>query len=357
MYTRNLLDALFEIDEDNEYDLLLMHEEHRGELSEQGNLNEVLLPAHNKLVWDQWTVPRYADRQNLDLVFNPKLSIPLWCSAETVLVMHGAEQFVVPDAFPFMDRMYFTVANPLYCKFASAIIAMSEVGRQDIARHMGADPEKIRVIPEAYNDLCRVLEPHEAERVKEAHDLPDDFLLFLGGLNPIKNFGRTVRAFHQLRDEYPHDLVVVGFKRWKYEDDLALVEELGLSDRVHFVGYVPDEDIPGFYNLADAFVFPSLYEGFGIPVLEAMACGCPVVASKEGASPEVAGGGAILVDPYDPDDIARGIRKVMTDDEERQRMIERGFERAKQFSWEKTARRTLQLFESLMSASEDGSTG
>ena len=140
-------------------------------------------------------------------------------------------------------------------------------------------------------------------------------------------------------------MVVLGFKRWKYEQDLKVVEDLKIQDRVHFAGFVPDEDLPAFYNAADLFLFPSLYEGFGIPVLEAMACGCPVVTSKTGCSPEVAGGAAELVDPYDVDSIYTGMRRVLDDMRLRREMTARGLRRCRDFSWSKTAKATLSLFQ------------
>jgi glycosyltransferase involved in cell wall biosynthesis len=179
--------------------------------------------------------------------------------------------------------------------------------------------------------------------------LPESFALFIGGINPLKNFGRTLTAFSQLTIG-PRHLVVLGFKRWKFQKDLQLVRELALENRVHFVGFVPDADIPAFYNRAEVLLFPSLYEGFGIPTLEAMACGCPVVTSMTGSSPEVAGGAAMLVDPYDVESIRAGIEHVVRDESLKQSIIAKGLRRCKDFSWDKTAAATLNLFESLFNA-------
>jgi glycosyltransferase involved in cell wall biosynthesis len=171
--------------------------------------------------------------------------------------------------------------------------------------------------------------------------------LFVGGLSPLKNFGNLLRAYEKVYKMFPHKLVFTGFKRWKFSKDLQLVDQLGLHDHVLFTDFIPDEDIPAMYNLADLFVFPSLYEGFGMPVLEAMACGCPVLTTETGCSPEVAGDAALLVDPYAPDKIAEAIQRLLTDEQLRQGLIEKGLVRAKQFGWERCARETLALFESL----------
>ncbi len=261
--------------------------------------------------------------------------------------MHGAEQFAVPHSFMWHDRIYFTIANRLYCKGASAIITMTNIGAKDISRYMGADPDKIHVIYESYNESCRVVEEDDALQVRQKYDLPEKYILFLGGLNPIKNFRNTLLAYEKLYRELPHKLVVVGFRRWKFSEELKLIDELGLRDHIIFTNFIPDEDIPAIYNLADVFVFPSLYEGFGMPVLEAMACACPVVTTKTGSSPEVAGGAAVLTDPYRPDEIADAIRKVVSDEELRERLVAKGLKRATEFSWKNCARNTLALFESL----------
>jgi glycosyltransferase involved in cell wall biosynthesis len=261
--------------------------------------------------------------------------------------MHGGAQFAVPRAFKLFDRIYFTIANRLYAKKASAIITMTHLGSKDIVRYMGADPDKMHVIYEAYNENCRVLKKEETDEVRAKYSLPDRFILFVGGLTPLKNFGNLLRAYKRVENKIPHHLVVVGWKRWKFSKDLELLEELGISDRVLFKGFASDEEIPAFYNLADLFAFPSIYEGFGIPALEAMACGCPVIASKTGCSPEVVGDAACLVDPYDPNMISGSIQKILEDDALRQRLIDKGIERANQFNWRKTAMQTLSLLNSL----------
>ena len=345
VYTSNVLRALLSIDHQNEYVLLYDSPQHLGQFADYLNAVERVLPVRNKLWWDQVSVPHFAKREGVDIIFNPKLSIPLLTDRKTVLVMHGAEQFALPWAFKWYDRAYFTLANRLYCRKASAIISMTEIGKTDIAKYMGATPYKIHVVPEAYNEQCHILRADETLDVKERYSLPEKFILFLGGLNPIKNLGNVLRAYHMIHQTIPHKLVVVGFRRWKFAQDLKLVRQLGLEDKVLFAGFVADEEIPVFYNLADAFVFPSLYEGFGIPVLEAMACGCPVIASRTGCSPEVVGDAALLVDPYNAAEIGRAIALVLGNHYVRQELIQKGLQRVKDFSWEKCARETLAVFQ------------
>lgn len=347
VYTVNVLRALFNVDRRNQYVLIYRDRRHLGQFSGFSNVKEEVLHAPNRLLWDQFTVPKFAIREGLNIIYNPKLSVPLFAPCKTILVMHGAEQFAVPQAFKWYDRMYFSVANRLYCRRASAIIAMTHTGAKDITKYMGARPDKIRVIYEAYNERCRVMPKEKVEEVKARYNLPDHFILFVGGLSPLKNLANLIRAFKRLETTFHYKLVVVGFKRWKFAQDIQLVDELELADRVLFTGFVPDEDIPAFYNAAELFVFPSLYEGFGIPALEAMACGCPVITSKAGCSPEIAGGAAVLVDPYSPEDIAKAIRRVLTEQPLKRDLIEKGLKRSAEFSWEKCAMETVAVFESV----------
>jgi glycosyltransferase involved in cell wall biosynthesis len=347
VYTRNVLENLFELDRLNQYLLIYDGPAGIGTFRGHHNVREVAVRARSKLWWDQVSVPRLANRESLDIIYNPKLSVPLWTASKTVLVMHGAEQFVIPHTFQWWDRLYFSVANKLYCRRATAIISMTKIGARDIVHHMDAKPGKIRVIHEAHNKECRLLTSKETAIIKEKYGLPNHYLLFVGGFNPRKNIGNLLRAYATVKDSFPHDLVIVGFKRWKYAEDFKLIDDLGLRGRIHQLGYVPDSDLVAIYNRADLFVFPSLYEGFGIPVLEAMACGCPVVSSKTGCTPEVAGDAAVLVNPHDVAEISDSIARVLSDETVRKSLVAKGLARVRQFSWKKCADETLKLFESV----------
>lgn len=347
VYTSHLLRELLKLDTHNQYFLMYHHPNLLGHFAAYPNVVETVVSAPNKLLWDQVAVPRFAKKNQLDIIYNPKLSIPIVTHCKTVWVMHGGAQVVVPHVFKRSDRWYFTVANKIYAKSATAIITMTHLGAEDIVTYMGADRQKVHVIYEAFNPLCQRLDQAATQEVKTKYELPDAFILFVGGLSPLKNFSNLLHAYDRLQVDIPHPLVVVGFNRWKFSNDLNLVDQLGLRERVRFIGFIPDDDIPALYNLADVFVFPSLYEGFGIPILEAMACGCPVVTSKTGCGPEVAGEAALLVDPYSPQDIAKALYSVVTDGELRQNLSELGLKRAAQFSWQKCAQQTLDLFQSL----------
>ncbi len=345
VYTRNLLEELIALESPHTFVLLYRDPAFLGTYAGRPRVEEVVLPFPTKLLWDQMAVPRAARRLGLDIIVNPKLSVPLLAPCPTVFTLHGAEQFAVPQIFARSDRIYTAMMMPIYCRRAAAVISTTKMGVDEIVRYVGAERQKLHPVHEAAHPRFRHLDRAACAAIKERHRLPDRFILFVGGLNPLKNFSNLLRAYRLLSTDFPHALVAVGFLRWKYEGDVALIDELGLGERVVRPGFVPDDDLPAIYSLADALVLPSLYEGFGIPILEAMASGCPVVTTTTGCSPEVAGDAAILVDPYDPEDIARGIRRVIVEPELRRSLIERGLARAREFSWERAARESLAVYE------------
>lgn len=347
VYTVNLLNSLLEIDRDNFYHLLFQKKEQLGHFAKYSNVKEHLLSAWNIIAWDQLSVPLLARREKIDLLYNPKIALPLLTRRKTVGIIHGCEQLAVPSAYLWYDRIYFMLADRLYFAKADAVITTTQIGAKEAVRYMKVNERKIHVVNMAYNESCRLLENHEKSAIKEKYRLPDKFLLFVGGINPVKNLTNIIKAYHLLLDKIPHKLVVVGFWRWKYSEVTSLIKDLNLQNRVIFTDYIPDKEIPAIYNLADVFVFPSLYEGFGLPTLEAMACGCPVVSTVTGCTPEVAGDAAVLVDPYDVQQIADGILKILADDNLRADLVRKGLSRVRHFSWNRCATETLKVFEAV----------
>ncbi|MDM7916647.1 MAG: glycosyltransferase family 1 protein [Candidatus Eisenbacteria bacterium] len=350
VYTKNLLETLFRIDETNSYLLLYSRPSQRGRIALGPRVTEHLLTFPTKLLWDQIRVPVFAARRSIDLIFQPKLSIPMLGRFARVFTLHGAEQFEAPEAFAAGDRLYTRLAMPLYCRRADAVLLGTETAARSAAAHLGVDPSRFVAIPLAAHSRFRPVGREEALAVAARYGVAPPYLLFVGGLAPLKNFGNLLRAFASIAKGRPHLLLAPGFLRRAWSADLALLEELGLAGRVRFPGFVPDEDLPALYSLADLLVLPSLSEGFGIPIVEAMACGCPVVATRAGGCPEVAGDAAVLVDPRDPAAIAGGILRVLEDPALREDLIARGLQRASQFCYERTARETLALFERIAAA-------
>jgi len=344
VYTLNLLSELLALDSEHEFFLLYQDPQFLGRFGFNPRVREVVIRFPTKLGWDQLAVPWAALLLNLDLIVNPKLSVPLLSGTPSVFTLHGAEQFAVPEVFPAVDRIYSRIMMPIYCRRAAAIISTTQMGVDEIVHYVGADRRKLHPVHEAAHPRFRPWSEEELAPIRERYGLPERFLLFVGGLSPLKNFSNLLRAYKLLGESAP-PLVAVGFLRWKYAEDVALIGELGLESRVIRTGFVPDEDLPGIYNLAQVLLLPSLYEGFGIPVLEAMACGTPVITSKTGCTPEVAGNAALLVDPRNVAEIAGTIQRLLDDPALQAELAERGRKRAPEFSWRRAAEESLQVYE------------
>ena len=348
VYTRSLLRHLLALDGGHEYVLLYADRRHLGTYGDLPNVRERFLPAPSKLAWDQAAVPLAARRERLDLVFNPKFSIPVLAGARSVFVLQGSDWFVMPWGSSWLDRLNHRFLIPLYCRRADAIIVVSNNIARDLVEHLGVDRSKIRTVYYGLSPIFRRVEdPERLAAARERYRLPERFMLFVGQIYPAKNFGGILRALSGLRGRLPHKLVVAGEPRSDYEEELGLMDQLGLRDDVVFTGWLPQEELPVLYSLADVFVFPSLYEGFGIPLLEAMACGCPIVTADVGSPPEVTDGAAVLVDPRDPRGIAEAIERVAQDPGLRRDLVERGLARVRGFTWERCARETLAVLETV----------
>jgi glycosyltransferase involved in cell wall biosynthesis len=346
IYARNLMSSILKIDRKNFYYFIYATHEQIGSFGNHENLDEIVIPCSNKVLWDQWLVPQFA-RGKSDIIFNTKFSLPLFTSCKTVMVFHGSEWYVYPQFYSRLDILYNRIFLPLYCKKASAISSVSKVTADDMTKFVGFDPQKVFVVHSAIDPRFKPVKDETAlSYVKDKYHLPEKYVLFVGKLYPGKNFTNIVKAFKRIKNEvdFSLKLVSVGDLRWKYEKDLKEIERQGLTDDILFTGWVNQEDLPPFYQMAELFLFPSLYEGFGIPILEAMACGCPVVTANTGACPEVAGSAAKLVNPLDPGSIANGVIEVLKNTSMRNAMIHQGEEEVKRFSWDKAAAQTLEIF-------------
>ena len=348
VYTRSVVREMIKVDRKNQYVLFYQHPSHMGNFEESENVKEILLRTSNKWFWDQWAVPMRAIREDIDIIFHTKFSIPFLSKCKTAMVLHGTERFVHPEFHQRADLIFFKTIYPQFLRRASLILAVSENARQDIIKFLGIDPEKVKTVHLAADPVFRVIQDTEKlDRLKNKYDLPDRFILYVGHIYPGKNIGRLFKAFRKVRDHHDINLVIAGSPRWKYEDDLNLLKELQLQNVVKMSGHVPAEDLTCFYNLAEITVFPSFYESFGIPNIEANGCGCPLITSKTGGSPEAAGDAAIYVNPLDVNDIAGAILRVLSDKNLKEDLIQKGFNNIKRFSWKETACKTLEVLESV----------
>jgi glycosyltransferase involved in cell wall biosynthesis len=349
VYTKKLLPLLFTMGAQHRYVLMYQNPKLLGTYKQYPNVEEVALRIPGTVSWDQLAAPWIARRQRIDLIFNPKFTVPLFTRARTMFVLHGSEWFEIPEHFRGYDQWYFKIAVPIYCRSAAGFIAVSSAVKRDVVKHIGVQPGKVFAIDNGFDPTLfrQITDPAAKEAVRAKYNLPEHYILWAGQIESRKNVARLLRAFAGIKDEFPHQLVLAGDLRWSSSAELRVVEELGLAARVMLPGWIDHTDLPALYAAADLFAFPSLYEGFGIPLLEAMACACPIVTANTCAPPDVTAGAAHLVDPLDVDAIANGMRTVLRDPELRASMIARGLERARDFSWEKNARELLAAFDAV----------
>jgi glycosyltransferase involved in cell wall biosynthesis len=348
VYTRSLLKNMIPMDKNNEYSIFYSDEKYVGTFKDFQNVNELYVNAKNKLYWDQIAVPNVALKEKVDIIFHTKFSVPFFTSKKTAMVVHGSERLIYKNFHPKSDIIYFNLLYPKYLKKASLILAVSNKARDDVIEKLDVDPNKIRTIYLAADPIFRVIKDNVfLNNIKLKYNLPENFLIWVGHIYPGKNIGNLLKAFFEVRKKREIDLVLVGSMRWKYEKDIALIEQLSLQSRVKILGHVEHGELVALYNLAKALVFPSYYESFGIPILEAQACGCPVITSKTGGTPESAGNGALYVEPDNVTSIANSIIELLSSDNVKKSMVEKGFSNIKRFSWRNTAIETIKFLEQI----------
>ena len=351
IYSQNLMREMLELDREDEFVLMYRNPDYVGTFSDSPNVKEILLQARNKALWDQVAVPRAARREKVDVIFHTKFTVPFFSSIPAVMSAHGASWFVRPDLYDNkLDLAYIKMMMPLYCRKAAAIVANSDLTRDDYIRVLKVPPEKITTVRLGMNeDFKKIEDAGQLEEMRRKYRLPERYIFSVVKYDPRKNFGNLVEGFRRLRKKLPAKLVVAGIGCEKYAEEYKLAED-GTLDDVTFLGWVDQQDLPALYNMADCMLFPSVYEEFGIPTVEAMACGCPVVVSKTGALPELAGEAGVIVDPFDPDDIAAGLEKLLSDETTRRDYGARCLKRAEMFSWRRCARETLDVIRKTVAA-------
>jgi glycosyltransferase involved in cell wall biosynthesis len=267
--------------------------------------------------------------------------------------VHDLSFLYYPHSFPGSKRLYLRTFTRLSVQRARRVIAISEHTRRDVARQYGVPLGRIERIYYGLDPVFQPLPAGEVHAFRIRRELPERFILFVGTLEPRKNVVRLVEAYSQLPSSCP-PLMLVGGKGWLYDEIFRRVEALKLTDRVHFVGYVPGKELPWWYNAADLFVYPSVFEGFGLPPLEAMACGTPVITSNVSSLPEVVGQAGLLVDPNDAQALAEAMERVLSSPGRRESMRAHGLEQASRFSWPETARRTVNAYRRALTPAGDG---
>jgi glycosyltransferase involved in cell wall biosynthesis len=347
-YIRNLLRELARLDHDTDFVLLCRPDDVNGIKALGENFRPVVERAGNYSIAEQFRIPLALRREKVTLFHAPHYVLPPLVHCRSVVTIHDCIHLMFPQYLPNKVALtYARTSMAMAASRATRVLTVSETSKNDIMRFFGTEPSKIDVIYNAYDERFGI-EPKEDDvvRVRERYQLHDEFVLYAGNVKPHKNLERLIDAFQLVRSRgLDHlKLVMIGDDISKYASLRRAVHRYQLHNYVRFLGYLPEETLAVMYRLAGVFVFPSLYEGFGLPPLEAMASGTPVVTSNVSSLPEVTGDGAALVDPYDPQAIADGIYRVLTDVDLRRDLRRKGLARAHQFSWGASVRRVREIY-------------
>lgn len=311
------------------------------------------LPTENRLAriaWERAVWPWQARRDRLSLIHSMAFVMPRFAPCPVAVTIYDLSFVHYPEDFPAMQQRYLMAETARSCREARRIVTISESGRQDVHERFGVPLERIEVVRPGVADHYRPLPDQAVAAFRARNGLPERFLLHVGTLQPRKNIPLLLEALSRLnRPDLP--LVLAGGKGWIYEAIFARVQELGLSDRVHFAGYVPDEDLPFWYNAATALVCPSRYEGFGLPVIEALACGTPVLASNTSSLPEAGGTAARYFDPQSAGELADLLASFLADETSRDRARQAGPAQAARFTWERAGQEMAAVYRRLVAGS------
>ena len=350
-YTYNLLKHLSAVP-DFHYTVFLSDRDriHFDALS----LSPSRLPTRNplaRIAWEQLVQPLALRRERIELLHALAFAGPLAISIPWVVTIYDLSFMRYPQSFNAANRAYLAWAVRHSVRHANRVIAISESTRRDLIALFGASPEKTVVV---YCGADPAFTPSnnqaEIDELRARRGLPDKLILCVSTIEPRKNIARLIRAFARARRaaRLPHRLVLVGARGWKYAEIDAAIEQEEMQDHVFFAGYVPQEELPLWYRAADLFVYPSLYEGFGLPPLEAMASGTPVITSNAASLPEVVGDAALLVAPDDEAALADAMVRGVTDRALREQMLARGLAQAAKFSWTRAARETTDIYRAVL---------
>jgi glycosyltransferase involved in cell wall biosynthesis len=297
-----------------------------------------------RILWEQLALPVLAVRQNLDLLHGMAFVLPYVRTCPTVVTIFDLSFIHYPERFPALQRIYLTSQTRRSCQAARRVVAISESTARDLERYYGILNEKIDIVMPGVGREFHLIDRDKVDSFRKEKRLSDPYLLHVGTLQPRKNIPFLVKALAKIRR--PNlKLVLVGGKGWNYNEIYAAVEKYGLVKQVDFRGFVADTELPLWYNAATATIFPSLYEGFGLPVLEAMACGSPVIAANTSAIPEVAGKAALLYEPDDLSGLIDHIAIVLDDPQLAAKMQENGLSRANRFSWQRASQEMITVYD------------
>ena len=354
-YATNLIEALAEIDSQNQYTLYVTKRAAVERYSNRwANFSVRRTAPHSPVIRIPLTLSLELRRRPVD-VLHVQYTAPPLTPCPIVSTIHDLAFEHLPETFKRRSWMQLRLTVRSTAKRAAQIITLSDYSKRDIVKTYGINPDRICVTPAAAAPGFKpVSDENELQRVRQTYGIESDYILSVGAIQPRKNLARLVAAYSRLRRAHPQGklptLVIVGKRAWLYGETLRTIEELELTSSVILTGYVPESDLPALYSGAVCFAYLSYFEGFGLPLVEAMKCGTPVVAGNRTSSPEVVGAAGMLVDPFQIDDIAAAIQRVIFDSDFRSDLKIKGLERARLFDWRETARQTLAVYQTAAAA-------
>ena len=302
-----------------------------------------------RILWEQSLLPVNIATRRLSVFHTPIGAVPLLSVAPTVVTVHDLAFLKFPDQLPSSRRKWLIAATRMSARHAGKIITVSEATARDLREWLNVPESKIQAIPLATSGKVERVEGASLDMFRLKWEIDRPYVVAVGTLEPRKNLPTLLRAFAKIKDDVDHQLVLVGPEGWLTGELKSTLEELELGDRVRLTGFVSDEELGGWYSGADLLAFPSYYEGFGLPAIEAMNCGTPVLSSDNSVFPEVVGDAGVMIPADDVDVWAETMRDLLRDESRRNVMRERGFQRATEFSWDRTARQTYEVYKELSS--------
>ena len=346
-YTVNVIRELSNIDTKNTY-FIFLYDDYEFNFILPSNFKKVIFKIKSKLVFDYIILPLYSYFHLVDIWLFPKNTFSPFIRGKKVPVFHDIVYFekeLTFREFNYFDNLHHRIMIPINAKCSAINISVSDFTALRMKELLNIPPHKIKVIKEGVEENFKIIDNKDfLQFIVKKYNLKMPFFFYAGSLSPRKNMLNVLKAFNLIKDAIPHTIYYTGGYSWRDNEVLRYITDNNLEKRVIKLGYVSDEELVALYNLADCYLYPSIYEGFGLPILEAQACGCPVITSTVSSCPEVAGDAALLVNPYDVSQIADAMLRIAKDKKLKKQLKEKGFNNVRKYSWLVCARTMLQLF-------------
>jgi len=354
VYLINLIEEISKLDYNNKYYIFVQNDDIDEFRVDNDNFtivsinSKIYRKTFFRLFWEQFELPLKLKQLNIDVLHSPHYTTPLFTKIKKIVTFHDMTFYITPEVHTFFKRTLFKLYMLVSSKFADKILTVSKSTSNDVQNILNVKPEKITVTYNAKSYIYRPIDDSsKIETVKNKYNISNKYILFVGTLEPRKNIKNLIMAFNKYKknNKSKIKLVIVGKKGWMYEEIFEIVKTKKLENEVIFTGFVDLEDLPFLYNGAEAFIYPSIYEGFGIPVLEAMSCGTPVVTSNISSMPEIIGDAGLTINPKDSNELFQAIKTLLINKDLRKKYGKKGLERSRKFTWKNCAKITLATYE------------